>query len=91
MTIGKSVVLMSGGIDSSATALVILNKGYETSGMFVDYGQPAVRSEWRAARDVANRLGIEIERIDLGFRLAAESGEFFGRNTLLILTRVCSR
>jgi 7-cyano-7-deazaguanine synthase len=86
MTTGKSVVLMSGGIDSSATALAILTEGYETSGLFVDYGQPAARSEWRAARDVANRFGIEIERIDLGFRLAAESGEFFGRNALLILT-----
>ena len=43
-------------------------------------------NEWRAARDVTNRFGIEIERIDLGFRLAAESGEFFGRNALLILT-----
>jgi 7-cyano-7-deazaguanine synthase len=86
MTTGKSVVLMSGGIDSSATALAILTEGYETSGLFVDYGQPAARSEWRAARDVTNRFGIEIERIDLGFRLAAESGEFFGRNALLILT-----
>ena len=76
---------MSGGIDSSATALAILNEGYETSGLFVDYGQPAARSEWLAARDVAHHLGIGIERIDLGFRLAAESGEFFGRNALLIL------
>ena len=40
MTTGKSVVLMSGGIDSSATALAILTEGYETSGLFVDYGQP---------------------------------------------------
>ena len=77
---------MSGGIDSSATALAILNEGYETSGLFVDYGQPAARSEWCAAREVANRLGIGIERIDLGFRLASECGEFFGRNALLILT-----
>ena len=45
MTTGKSVVLMSGGIDSSATALAILTEGYETSGLFVDYGQPD--SLWR--------------------------------------------
>ena len=48
---------MSGGIDSSATALAILTEGYETSGLFVDYGQPAARSEWRAARDVTNGEG----------------------------------
>ena len=76
---------MSGGIDSSATALAILNQGRETSGLLVDYGQPAARSEWRAARDVAHHIGIGIERIDLGFSLAVESGEFFGRNALLIL------
>ncbi len=77
---------MSGGIDSSATALAVLNEGHETSGLFVDYGQPAARSEWRAARDVAQRLGIEIERVDLGFHLASSGyGEFFGRNALLIL------
>lgn len=57
---------MSGGIDSSATALATLNQGHETSGLFVDYGQPAARSEWRAARDIAYHLGIGIERIDLG-------------------------
>ena len=56
---------MSGGIDSSATALAVLNEGYETSGLFVDYGQSAARSEWLAARNVAHRLGIGIERVDL--------------------------
>ena len=54
MSIGKSVVLMSGGIDSTATVAAVLGDGYETSGLFVDYGQPAAGSEWTAARDVAN-------------------------------------
>ncbi len=63
----------------------MLNEGFETSGLFVDYGQPAARSEWHSAIDVASRSGIESEIKDPGFQLAAESGEFFGRNALLIL------
>ena len=86
MSIGKSVVLMSGGIDSTVTVAAVLSDGYETSGLFVDYGQPAACSEWDAARDVANHFGIDIERVELGFRLGSEAGEFFGRNALLILT-----
>ena len=86
MSTSKSVVLMSGGIDSSATAAVVISDGYETNGLFVDYGQPSAGSEWRAARDVANHYGIDVRRVALGFRLGSESGEFFGRNALLILT-----
>lgn len=86
MTGGKCVVLMSGGIDSSATTVAMLNKGYETSGLFLNYGQPAACTEWRAAQEIADRFTIEIERVELGFRLTVNSGEFFGRNALLILT-----
>ena len=86
MNIGNCIVLMSGGIDSSATVAAVLSQGRGTSGLFVDYGQPAACSEWRAARDVANHFGIKVKCVDLGFRLGSESGEFFGRNALLILT-----
>ena len=86
MSTGKSIVLMSGGIDSSASAVAVRKEGYETSGLFVDYGQPAARSEWRAVQDVANHLDLEVKKVELGFRLASQSGEFFGRNALLVLT-----
>ena len=48
MSIVKSIVLMSGWIDSSSSAVAVHTEGYETSGLFVDYGQPAARSEWHA-------------------------------------------
>ena len=86
MSMGKSIVLMSGGIDSSASAVAVRKEGYETSGLFVDYGQPAARSEWRAVQAVASHFDLEVKRVELGFRLASESGEFFGRNALLVLT-----
>ena len=86
MSTGKSIVLMSGGIDSSASAVAVRKEGYETLGLFVDYGQRAARSEWRALQDVANHLDLEVKKVELGFRLASQSGEFFGRNALLVLT-----
>ena len=82
----RCVVLMSGGIDSSATLVVCQELGATISGMFVDYGQPAARSEWESAQRIARHYQIEIDRVELGFKLAAVRGEFFGRNALFVLT-----
>ena len=86
MKVKNSVVLLSGGIDSSAAVGVCLEDGIAPVGVFVDYGQPAARSEWSAAESVARHYGIEVGRVSLGFPLASREGEFFGRNALLILT-----
>ena len=80
------MILMSGGIDSSAAVGACLKEGISLGGIFVDYEQPAARSEWSAARKVARHYGIEVCRVSLGFPLASHEGEFFGRNALLILT-----
>ena len=80
------VVLMSGGIDSSATLVSCEELGANLSGMFFDYGQPAAGSEWEAAQGIASHYQIEIEKIDLGVSLVSDRGEFFGRNALFILT-----
>ncbi len=82
----RCVVLMSGGIDSSATLVACQSPGSSVSGIFVDYGQPAVQSEWEAAQRVADYYQIEIDRVELGFKLASAHGEFFGRNALFVLT-----
>ncbi len=82
----RCVVLMSGGIDSSAAVVACQDLGAVLSGMFVDYGQPAAQSEWAAAQRMASHYQIEINRVDLGFRLASTQGEFFGRNALFALT-----
>ena len=80
------VVLMSGGIDSSATLAACLELGWSLTGMFVDYGQPAAQSEWEAAQRIASHYQIEIDKVDLGISLVSDRGEFFGRNALFVLT-----
>ena len=81
-----TVILMSGGIDSSSVTATCRDRGTQPSGIFVDYGQPAARSEWSSAQKIARHYGVAVRRICLGFRLASHEGEFFARNALLILT-----
>jgi 7-cyano-7-deazaguanine synthase len=52
-----SVLLLSGGIDS--TAVLVEYHDRITRCLFVDYGQPAVVEEKRAASRMADRFGIE--------------------------------
>ena len=80
-----TIVLMSGGIDSASVVAAYRHKGIQPSVIFVDYGQPPARSEWRAAQDIAGHYDVPIRKVSLGFRLASQQGEFYGRNALLVL------
>ena len=82
------VVLMSGGIDSSATLIACQQPRIHLSGMFIDYGQATAQSEWKAAQRIASHYQISIEKVDLGVTLVSDRGEFFGRNALFILIAV---
>ena len=79
------VILMSGGIDSTATIVVCQGTDARVSGVFIDYGQPAAKSEWQAARDVADHYHLKVRKLDIGITLLSNRGEFFGRNALMIL------
>ena len=76
---------MSGGIDSSSATSLYVKAGNAVSGLFIDYGQLAAQSEWDAAQRIAAHYDIELDRIELGFKLPSSRGEFFGRNAMFIL------
>jgi len=62
-----AVVLLSGGLDSSTTAAIAKNEGFDLFALSVDYGQRH-RFELEAARRVARSLGVarhEVLSIDL--------------------------
>ena len=81
----RVLVLLSGGIDSATTLAAYRHQRADLTAVFVDYGQPARRSEWRAAQAIAQHYGITLTRKRLGIRLSSQSGEFFGRNALFLL------
>lgn len=53
----RAVILLSGGLDSSAAAAVAVRDGYEAHALSVDYGQRH-RIELAAAARVAKQLGL---------------------------------
>jgi 7-cyano-7-deazaguanine synthase len=57
MTHPTAVILLSGGLDSTTTAAIALNSGFELYALTVRYGQRHA-AELEAARRVVHRLGI---------------------------------
>jgi 7-cyano-7-deazaguanine synthase len=57
MTLPKAVVLLSGGIDSTTSAAIAQQEGFDVHALSVRYGQRHA-VELEAARRVAQRLGI---------------------------------
>jgi len=82
----RVIVLTSGGIDSAVVMAVYARERRDAVGVFIDYGQPARRSEWAAARALAAHYAVPVRRIKLGFHLPSEKGEFLFRNAILALT-----
>lgn len=65
----KTVVLHSGGLDSTALLAHLLRRGDECLSLGVNYGQRHAR-ELAAARAVCERLGVERVEVDLSGALA---------------------
>lgn len=78
------VVLLSGGIDSTATLAFYLDQGFQAKAAFVSYGQPAADEEQRAALRVAEHYGVHIDTLDWRGRPKG-LGLIHGRNGFLLL------
>jgi 7-cyano-7-deazaguanine synthase len=78
-----TLVLSSGGLDSTTALALACSEGAAVETLFVDYGQGAASAEDRASAAVAGHYGVCRRALRLG-DLEFGAGEIRGRNALLL-------
>ncbi len=84
----KSIVLLSGGIDSAACVRHYLDLDFEVNGLFVDYGQSARDNERQSAMRITAYYDITLDQASFPSTKQYGTGEIRGRNAFLILAAV---
>src|SRR5215469_10016856 len=80
----KTVVLLSGGIDSSCCIAFYRQAGLDVTGVFVDYGQPVREREEQSARAIAHFYSTPLHVVRSTGPAQISEGEIAGRNALLV-------
>ncbi|ABL80613.1 7-cyano-7-deazaguanine synthase [Nocardioides sp. XL1] len=75
-------VLLSGGVDSALVLAMLSNRSPVS--VWVDYGQPVADVERQASRAIANHFGSPWMEVVIKGLAPPASGEFLGRNDLLV-------
>jgi 7-cyano-7-deazaguanine synthase len=81
---GSMLVLLSGGIDSSATVALYKRRPAEVSTLFVDYGQAAVAREFAAAEAISAHYAVRLTTVSCTGLGKFGAGYVRGRNALLL-------
>lgn len=85
------VVLMSGGLDSTALIDFYLRRKADVRGIHFQYGQPNGQSEAKAAKEVAEYYKVEEQMIELQFPLMKRKDEVVCRNAMFVIAAGCLR
>lgn len=80
------LLLLSGGIDSTACLDLYLSDNRTVDALFIDYGQLSNDHEFLCALKIAKHYKIEINKIKIDLLNKYKDGEILGRNALLIFT-----
>ncbi|MHB1708977.1 MAG: 7-cyano-7-deazaguanine synthase [Thermoplasmataceae archaeon] len=84
------MVLISGGIDSSACIYYYQKLGYTVNGIFIDYGQISAIFERQSARRIAENYQISLLECSYVNDKTYLEGEIPGRNAFLLTSAVLS-
>ncbi|MGG1678742.1 7-cyano-7-deazaguanine synthase [Neobacillus sp. NRS-1170] len=79
------LILLSGGIDSSALVQYHISQGEKVEAVFFDYGQKSCNQEFLSAKKISDHYDIKLHHKELGFKLYDNNGEYYCRNSLFIL------
>jgi 7-cyano-7-deazaguanine synthase len=77
------LVLVSGGLDSTACLHFYLEFGRPPEGLFIDYGQPAAGKEISAVRNICDYFNVPLQIFRLPSSSILNTGFIVGRNLLL--------
>lgn len=80
----KSLVLLSGGVDSSTCLAMALDNGEEVIAISIDYGQSHSKRELQAAKDIANYYEVSHRIIDLSNIFSASKSSLNSHNNIEI-------
>lgn len=84
------LVLLSGGLDSTASISYYRKMGYSVSALFIDYNQNASREEYKAAKNISRYYSLELYTGTCSGLNNWGSGLIPGRNTLLLSAALMS-
>ncbi|WP_160725009.1 7-cyano-7-deazaguanine synthase [Bacillus sp. USDA818B3_A] len=79
------LILLSGGIDSTALVQYHISQGEKVEAVFFDYGQKSCKQEFLSAKNISDYYDIKLHHKELGFKLCDNNGEYYCRNGLLVL------
>ncbi len=86
----RALLLLSGGIDSTACLHFLLSNSFTVSSIFIDYGQPSGIYEEQHAIKIASHFSVPFEKIKISPIKIADNGFIKGRNFMLFSTALMS-
>ena len=82
----QALVLLSGGLDSTACLDFLCSNSYKVTSLFIDYGQLARNQEQHSAKKISRYFGVPFIKLKLDNIHFNKTGLLIGRNLFLFST-----